>query len=100
MGSPNIPDEKFLSTLSTIGTLYSPATSVEWSSEKTSDISSDDRKIILMAYDDALAFVASNGRIRGALLERAMMALRDIGVDELDMDIATMLIVSVDVASR
>ncbi|AIR88979.1 DUF2388 domain-containing protein [Pseudomonas cremoricolorata] len=35
-----------------------------------------DRKLIIDARDDAAAFVASGGRIRGARLQAALMALR------------------------
>ncbi|WP_248807378.1 DUF2388 domain-containing protein [Pseudomonas sp. MWU13-2100] len=35
-----------------------------------------DRKLILAARDDAAAFVASNGRLRGAQLESALAYLR------------------------
>ncbi|MBG8562638.1 MULTISPECIES: DUF2388 domain-containing protein [Pseudomonas] len=35
-----------------------------------------DRKLILAAHDDAAAFVASDGALRGAQLEAALNALR------------------------
>ncbi len=35
-----------------------------------------DRKLIIAAQDDAAAFVATNGELRGAQLESALMALR------------------------
>ncbi|ANC00872.1 MULTISPECIES: DUF2388 domain-containing protein [Pseudomonas] len=37
-----------------------------------------DRKIVGMAHDDAAAFVASDGRIRGARLQAALTELRHI----------------------
>lgn len=36
-----------------------------------------DRKIVLAAQDDAAAFIASDGQIRGAQLEEALLALRE-----------------------
>jgi uncharacterized protein (TIGR02448 family) len=36
-----------------------------------------DRKLIVAAQDDAAAFVASEGQLRGARLESALLALRD-----------------------
>ncbi|WP_160018144.1 DUF2388 domain-containing protein [Pseudomonas sp. 8O] len=76
LGSPGNWDNKGLSTLTVIGTLYSPVTSVEWTSDKTSDISTLDRKVIAKAHEDALSFVASDGGIHGALLEQAFKVLR------------------------
>lgn len=35
-----------------------------------------DRKLIVAAQDDAAAFIASDGELRGARLESALMALR------------------------
>ena len=35
-----------------------------------------DHKLLLAAHDDAAAFVASNGRLRGARLESALVYLR------------------------
>jgi len=35
-----------------------------------------DRKLIIAAQDDAAAFVATDGEIKGAQLESALMALR------------------------
>ena len=37
-----------------------------------------DNKLILAAHDDAAAFVASDGLIRGAQLESALTYLRDV----------------------
>jgi len=42
--------------------------------------SSGDDKIVLDARDDAAAFVASDGAIRGARLEAALLHLREQGV--------------------
>ncbi|MEE7546200.1 DUF2388 domain-containing protein, partial [Xanthomonas sp. Kuri4-1] len=42
----------------------------------TSDSSSGDDKVVLDARDDAAGFVASDGRIRGARLEAALLQLR------------------------
>lgn len=39
--------------------------------------SSDDDKVVLDARDDAAAFVASDGAIRGARLEAALLHLRE-----------------------
>jgi uncharacterized protein (TIGR02448 family) len=36
-----------------------------------------DRKLILAAQDDAAAFIASDGQLRGAQLEEALLALRE-----------------------
>jgi len=35
-----------------------------------------DRKLLLAAHDDAAAFIASNGELRGAQLESALVYLR------------------------
>lgn len=35
-----------------------------------------DRKLIIAAHDDAAAFIATDGEMRGAQLESALMALR------------------------
>ncbi|MDI3275767.1 DUF2388 domain-containing protein, partial [Pseudomonas sp. AL03] len=35
-----------------------------------------DRKLLLAAHDDAAAFIASNGQLRGAQLESALIYLR------------------------
>lgn len=48
-------------------------------SDATSDVSSDDdddNKLLLEARDDAASFVASEGAIRGAHLEAALVHLR------------------------
>lgn len=91
LGSPGNWDNKGLSTLTVIGTSYSPVTSVEWTSDKTSDISALDRKIIAMAHEDALSYVASDGEIHGALLEQAFKVLRAHGVRGEDIDVAKMI---------
>jgi len=39
--------------------------------------SPDDDKVVLQARDDAASFVASDGRIRGAHLEAALLHLRE-----------------------
>lgn len=39
--------------------------------------SPDDDKVVLQARDDAASFVASDGRIRGAQLEAALLHLRE-----------------------
>jgi uncharacterized protein (TIGR02448 family) len=36
-----------------------------------------DRKLILAAQDDAAAFIASDGQLRGARLESALLSLRE-----------------------
>lgn len=43
----------------------------------TSGSTSGDDKVVLQARDDAAAFVASDGRIRGARLEAALRLLRE-----------------------
>jgi uncharacterized protein (TIGR02448 family) len=46
-------------------------------SSASSGSSSDDDKIVLQARDDAAGFVASNGAIRGVVLEAALRHLRE-----------------------
>ncbi len=46
-------------------------------SSASSDSSSGDDKVVLDAHDDAAGFVASEGRIRGARLEAALIQLRE-----------------------
>ncbi|MGN6112477.1 MAG: DUF2388 domain-containing protein [Luteimonas sp.] len=43
----------------------------------SSGSTSGDEKIVLQARDDAACFVASDGAIRGAMLEAALAALRE-----------------------
>ncbi len=43
----------------------------------SSDSTSGNDKIVLQARDDAAGFVASDGRIRGAQLEAALLVLRE-----------------------
>ena len=43
----------------------------------TSGSTSGDDKVVLQARDDAAAFVASDGRVRGAHLESALRLLRE-----------------------
>jgi uncharacterized protein (TIGR02448 family) len=43
----------------------------------TSASTSGDDKVVLQARDDAAAFVASDGRLRGAQLEAALRVLRE-----------------------
>lgn len=47
----------------------------------TSGSTSGDDKVVLEARDDAAAFVASDGRIRGAQLEAALRLLREKRAD-------------------
>ncbi|MGY4533505.1 uncharacterized protein (TIGR02448 family) [Pseudomonas sp. TE3786] len=49
-------------------------------SDVTSDVSSssDDDKIVLAAREDAASFVATDGSIRGARLEAALVHLRKV----------------------
>lgn len=51
-------------------------TSAGGSSASSGSTSGDD-KIVLQARDDAASFVASDGVIRGAMLEAALAALRE-----------------------
>ena len=46
-------------------------------SSASSDSSSGDDKVVLEAREDAAGFVASEGRIRGARLEAALLQLRE-----------------------
>jgi uncharacterized protein (TIGR02448 family) len=46
-------------------------------SSASSGSSSGDDKVVLQARDDAAGFVASDGRIRGAMLEAALRHLRE-----------------------
>jgi uncharacterized protein (TIGR02448 family) len=46
-------------------------------SSASSGSTSGDDKIVLQARDDAACFVASDGAIRGAMLEAALVALRE-----------------------
>lgn len=60
-------------------------------SSASSGSSSDDDKQILAARDDAAGFVASDGRIRSARLEAALLQLRargDAARDASDMELA------------
>lgn len=54
----------------------SAGASSEGSSASSGSTSGDD-KLVLQARDDAAAFVASDGRIRGARLEAALRQLRE-----------------------
>lgn len=51
-------------------------TTANGASNTSGSISGDD-KVVLAARDDAAAFVASNGRVRGAQLESALRLLRE-----------------------
>ncbi len=53
------------------------AGSATGASSNSSGSSSGDDKVILAARDDAAAFVASNGQIRGAHLQAALVHLRE-----------------------
>ncbi|MGX9720218.1 DUF2388 domain-containing protein [Stenotrophomonas acidaminiphila] len=60
-------------------------------SSHSSSSSSGDDKVVLDARDDAAAFVASNGAIRGAWLEAALVHLRErdaVARDASDMTLA------------
>ena len=46
-------------------------------SSASSDSSSDDDKVVLDAREDAAGFVASNGELRGARLQAALLMLRE-----------------------
>lgn len=57
----------------------------------TSGSTSGDDKLVREARDDAAAFVASDGRVRGARLESALRLLREkreAGHDASDMELA------------
>jgi uncharacterized protein (TIGR02448 family) len=51
-------------------------TSAGGSSASSGSTSGDD-KVVMQARDDAACFVASDGAIRGAMLEAALVALRE-----------------------
>ncbi|MEN5206853.1 DUF2388 domain-containing protein [Stenotrophomonas terrae] len=53
------------------------AGSASGASSNSSGSSSDDDKVLLDAREDAAGFVASNGAIRGAWLEAALIQLRE-----------------------
>ena len=53
------------------------AGSASGASSASSGSSSGDDKVLLAARDDAAAFVASDGQIRGARLQAALLQLRD-----------------------
>lgn len=59
----------------------SSAGSASGASSGSSGSSSGDDKRIVAARDDAAAFVASNGEIRGARLQAALLALRERDAD-------------------
>lgn len=69
------------SATSMVATLDAIGRSIEGSSNATSDVSSSgsssDHKIVRAAKDDAASFVASDGTIRGARLEGALLELRE-----------------------
>lgn len=71
------------SATSLVATLDALGRSIEGSSNATSDVSSSgsssDHKIVRAAKDDAVSFVASDGVIRGARLEGALLMLRESG---------------------
>jgi uncharacterized protein (TIGR02448 family) len=53
---------------------------IKGTSDATSDVSSSssgNNKIVKMAKDDATSFIATDGRIRGAFLERALNYVRE-----------------------
>jgi len=52
--------------------------SLSMSTSKGTSSSLKDDKIVLAAKDDAAAFVASNGEIRGARIEAAFARVRDV----------------------
>ena len=67
------------------------AGSASGASSNSSGSSSGDDKVLLDAREDAAGFVASNGEIRGAWLEAALIQLRERDVaarDASDMELA------------
>ena len=93
LGSPGHWDEKSLTTLGTIITFVSPLYSTEWTSDFSSGLSADrDNKILVQARDDAAAFVASEGKHRGAFLEAAIGVLNIRGMEQSDMALATWIL--------
>jgi uncharacterized protein (TIGR02448 family) len=62
---------------STAGSSAGAGTSAAGSSASSKTTSPDDEKVVLQARDDAASFVASDGRIRGAQLEAALLHLRE-----------------------
>lgn len=64
-------------------------------SSGSSGSSSGDDKVVLAARDDAAAFVASQGEVRGARLQAALLHLREntaTARDASDMQLATELL--------
>ncbi len=64
-------------------------------SSGSSGSSSGDDKVVLAARDDAAAFVASDGQVRGARLQAALLHLREhsqVARDASDMQLATELL--------
>ncbi|MDV3468865.1 DUF2388 domain-containing protein [Stenotrophomonas sp. C3(2023)] len=57
------------------------AGSASGASSASSGSSSGDDKVLLQARDDAAAFVASDGQIRGARLQAALVQLRQSDVE-------------------
>lgn len=71
------------------------AGSASGASSHSSGSSSGDDKVVLDAREDAAGFVASNGAIRGAWLEAALIHLRERDVaarDASDMELARMIL--------
>lgn len=67
------------------------AGSASGASSNSSGSSSGDDKVVLDARDDAAGFVASNGAIRGAWLEAALLHLREkdaVAREASDMELA------------
>jgi len=59
------------------GSFASSASSAAGGTSASSKTTTPDDKLVLQARDDAASFVASDGRIRGAQLEAAMLHLRE-----------------------
>jgi uncharacterized protein (TIGR02448 family) len=73
-------------------TLDAIGRSIEGSSQATSDVSSsgsssNDNKVVSAARDDAAAFVATNGAIRAARLEQALLSLRELAANQRATDL-------------
>ena len=63
------------------GSFASSASSAAGGTSASSKTTTPDDKLVLEARDDAASFVASEGRIRGAQLEAALLHLREHNAD-------------------
>ena len=73
-----------------IGTTDAVANSIVNTIDATSDATSNNNKILLDAREDAASFVGSDGQLRGARLEAALMHIRQASpeLDATDLQLA------------